>query len=350
MVFPGETDERARLHGSNPPVGTYLSSRPERAGVSRLAVTLVALIVLTAGCSGLSGGDGSPDREPYDVDGEVNASAGGSEELLPGLTTEGVTNSEMLQEAHHEAIGDRTHTLKVETEYVIEDGNGTFRRTSEMTLQIDPEAGVVHEVVRHRVDGDESLPSLYATDEPNRTVERWFGEKVLFMTEFENGTVEYTRPQYDTQEYDRTDQASIRLLAPLQSLEKPTTAGAVESDEGTYYVVEGEEDLSGDELGSNRQEGTLEARTLVREDGLVRQTVAGQIAVDGDGNRTVINQTAEITDIGETTVERPDWYEEAVEAEPEALDPDGPEGPESNESAEESDPEATDTDDESSSG
>lgn len=313
------------------PIGGKVLVVPVRtATVSRLAVALVVCLVLTAGCSGFSGADGSPDREPYGVEEEMNASIKeGPEELLPGLTTEGIADSEELRESHEEVIGNRSYVLEIETENVFEDGNESVRQTINSTLYVDPEAEIVHETVHQRFEGNISIVSPQADVEPNRTVERWFGEETAFRTELENGSVEYT-PSRDGMRrgHDRIDEASIYLLAPLPN-EETTTAGAVESEEGTYYVVEVETNASGDELGPGLQESEAEARTLVREDGLVRQTASERVHVHGEGERTLVAQTVEITAIGETTVERPDWYEEAVAAGSGEPEPENPPGEES---------------------
>lgn len=303
-----------------------MTVQPEPAAVSRLAVVLVVCLVAMAGCSGLSGGDGPPDREPYGVDERVNVSVEeGPEELLPGLTTDGVTNVSALREAHREAIGNRSYAIEYEDEYVMEENNETVRQSSNVTIYIDPEAEVVHEVVHQRYEGNRSIVDQQAGLGPNRTVERWFGEGPVSRTEFENDSVEYTTWDEGTwTPATRIEQTSTQTLAPLQNVEETRTAGAVESEEGTYYVVEGEENGTVEDVESGQQEYEMEARTLIREDGLLRQTVSERVHVHQEEERTLINRTTEITAIGETDVERPDWYEEAVTSgagEPEPENP-----------------------------
>ncbi|WP_157972461.1 hypothetical protein [Saliphagus sp. LR7] len=109
-------------------------------------------------------------------------------------------------------------------------------------------------------------------------------------------------------------EAMERSLALLRGIRNTTTVGAVDAEDGTYYVVEGSRnDSSAVENGGGTE---IEVRALVREDGLVRQTVVNE-SYDMDGERTTTNRTVEIVDVGETVVERPDWYDEALAAQPE---------------------------------
>lgn len=344
MALPCEPAEFAGECSQNPSVGKYLSGRSERLGVSRLGVVLVVCLVLMAGCSGLSGGDETADREPYGVEEPVNASVEEDEpeELLPGLTTEELANTHALREAHEEAIGNQSYTIEAETVYVTEEGNETVREVVEATTYVDPEAGIVHEIQSY-TGADETGGFV---DQQNQTIEQWIGEEFLFRVEYENGTVEYMpTPVERVSVEERIEQLSLRLLDPLQTVEETTTTGAVESTDGTYYVVEGQQNAS-NEIGQSGGIQETEARTLIRDDGLIRQTVTEQTIGEGD-ERTVVEGTTEIIAIGETTVERPGWYEEGIEAQPEELDSDGPageDGAEGNESADEGNPEGADDD------
>ncbi|WP_114576787.1 hypothetical protein [Saliphagus sp. LR7] len=292
--------------------------------MSRLAVVLVACLVLTAGCGGFSASsnDPAPDREPYGVEESVNASTEeetGGEQLLPGLTTEGLTDEIHLQEAHRDAIDNETFTVRTETESLDESANGTEPRTTKTTSYVDPDAGTVFGVTRiNRSDAD----SGSGVDRSAiRAVEQWHGDETLTRLEFENGSVEY--PSIANQSMSRNEtirQAMERPLVFIGSLENTTTVGAVDAEDGTYYVVEGSmNDSSAIEDGTTRE---VEVRALVREDGLVRQTVVNE-SYDTRGERTTINRTIEIVDVGETTVERPDWYDEALAAQPEESESGG---------------------------
>lgn len=282
--------------------------------MSRLAVVIVALLVVLAGCGGFSGGSDEPDRELYGVEEQVTASTGEreGEELLPGLTTAGLTDPEALREAHLEVIDNRSHTVRATTEYVVKMGNETTREVVEWTIRVDPEAGVVFEVIDGSTDGNGSA-SLFGI-ERNRTEERWFGDRTLFRTEYEDGTVEYlASEEVEMVTEERMVRASQLLFGPLggtegtDSRELPTV-GAVEAEDGTYYVVERHENAPA-EGGTE----STDVRTLVREDGLVRQTVFERVSIEDEG-RTTVNRTIEIVDVGETAVERPDWYDDALEA------------------------------------
>lgn len=282
--------------------------------MSRLAVVLVILLVLLAGCSGFTGGN-APEREPYGVEEPVNATVEESEpeDLLPGLTTDGVTNPDALLEAHHEAVSNASYTIETETVYVTETENGTVRQVIEGETNVDSERGVAYEVVSQYTEGNGSEGVL--PDRPNQTVERWFGEETLFRAELENGTVEYP---YTGRTIDPEEWISSSLLGPLRTVENTTTVGAVEAEDGTYYVVEAHENRTDDGeriVGVDRRD----VRTLVREDGLVRQTVSEGVFGEG-GDRTTLDSESEVTTVGETEVERPDWYDDAVEAHSEAFE------------------------------
>ncbi len=307
-------------------VGRYLSGRSLRPGVSRLAVALVVLAVVLAGCGGFAGGDEPPDREPYGVDEGINPSGEDeSEVLLTGLTTEGVTNASELGEAHREAIGNRSYTIETEYEYVIAEGDETFRQTSNSTISIDPDAETVRLRGRYRSEGNVS--DVPTADEPNKTGDQWLGDRGVTRIEYENGSVEYAPPQgAATTGSERIDTADRSLLSPLEGSVVPTTAGAVDAEDGTYYVVNGSETVSGDEAEYGQESREVDVRALVREDGLIRQTVAEQEMIMEDGERIRIARTTEVTAVGETDVERPDWYEEAIAALPEPMENESGEG------------------------
>lgn len=288
--------------------------------MSRLAVALVALLVVMAGCSGLSGGNSPPDREPYGVDEQVNTPVEEEpEELLPGLTTEGVTNVREIRETHSETIGNRTYTIEYRHEYVVEENNKTFRQWSNMTIYIDPEAETVRQVNHRQIEADSPT-----ADEPNMTIDQWFGEQQVTRTEFENGTVEYTPRRSARTGREQISRAEGPLFSPLGSDVETTVAGAVDAEDGTYYVINGSEHASGDDTKYGQDNRTVDMQGFIREDGLVRQTAVEDELVTEDGRRTAITQTTEITAIDNTTVERPDWYEDALEAQPE--EPDRPDG------------------------
>lgn len=276
--------------------------------MSRLAVVLVALLVALAGCGGFSGGPDESDRGPYGVEETVNASTEEDEKLLPGLTTAGLTDPDALREAHLEAIDNRSHTVRATSEYVLRQGNGTTREVVERTISVDPEAGVVFEVIERSREGNGSV--AYLGFEENRTDERWFGDRTLLRTEHGDGTVEYVASgEVEMATEERMVRASRPLFDPLADLDarEIPIAGAVEAEDGTYYVIESHGNAPA-------EEGTesTDVRTLVREDGLVRQTVFERVAIENDA-QTSVNRTVEVVDVGETTVERPDWYGEAIE-------------------------------------
>ncbi|WP_114576519.1 hypothetical protein [Saliphagus sp. LR7] len=282
--------------------------------MSRLAVALVVLLVSLAGCSGLSDEGGPPDREPYGVDEPVNPSIeDGSEGLLLGLTTEGVTNPDALFEGHHEAIADTPYTIETETVYVTETENGTVRQVIEGETYVDPEAGVALESNRQYTEGNGSEGAF--PDQRNRTVERWFGTETLARTESENGRVGYP---YMGWSYEPMEWVAGTLLGALETVGNTTTVGAVEAEDGRYYVVEGRGNRSEEFDGTSRVR-IVDVRALVRDDGLIRQVVSER-AVERTDGRTVVDSSVEVTGVGETSVERPAWYDDALEAQPEEPD------------------------------
>lgn len=285
--------------------------------MSRLGIALLVLLVLMAGCSGFSDGNGAPDREPYGVDERISASIDeNEEELLPGLTTEGLTNTTALREVHEEAIGNQSYTIESKTEYVTEDGNKTTREGVEVATSVDPEAEVIYEVQEYSTDDGET--DGFVGIQRNQTIKQWIGEKVFVRIEYEDGTIEYMpAPSDPVSVEDRLEQTSLRLLDPLQYPQETTTIGVVDSEEGTYYVVEDRENRSNETsqvIGGQLEE--IDVRMLIREDGLIRQTIAERLIAQND-KQTAIEQTIEITAINETTVERPNWDDEALKAQSE---------------------------------
>lgn len=280
--------------------------------VSRIAIAFVVLLVVLAGCSGFSTGSDDPDREPYNVEDPVSPSIEekDGEELLPGLTTAGLTDSDELQDAHLEAVDNRSHTIREVSEFVVERNNETSRQAIERTIYVDPNDEVVYHVTEQSTDGEG--PHQYLQIEQNQTEERWFGDGTVIRTEYEDGEVDYlASEEVEMATDERMAQASQPLFGPLQNPDRMTTAGAIEAEDGTYYVLENDANES---IDSEIEE--FDVRTLVREDGLVRQTVFERVTeseqVQGaDNERVSVTHTVEIDDIGETNVERPDWADDA---------------------------------------
>ena len=281
-----------------------------------IGACLLACLLVLAGCSGFSGAgpdSGGSDASRANVTPAPVPAVDTPERLAPGLTADGVTNASALADAHDAAV--RRASVTVRSNRSIEYANGTLRQRTTGTVRVGRN-GTAY-AARYEFTG---RPLWLDPDSPDivRTGYYWSaGERTLRTVAFANETTRYedlsaalgasvrrslTRPG---QEYERLlEDTETRVIAR-------TTRNGRE-----LYVVEASgmtsQYFSWYRGFENPRDATM--RLLVDERGVVRRHRFAYTATIEATATVRIVERVRYTDLGNTTVERPPWYDEALRA------------------------------------
>ncbi|WP_251342163.1 hypothetical protein [Haloplanus halophilus] len=246
--------------------------------MSRRIAVLTCLLVVAAGCTAPTGGSGPP----------------------PGLSEDGVTDTSALIGAHTDALQSQPFTVRSTT--TMRPTNGSFRVVSNRTWRVDPGDPIRGRVVSsRRVVGD--APPRYAAGPTS--VAAWRNGTTTYRRVQRNGTATYRRvPLFDS---------SVKLNGALRrnslyrlSTRRTATVEPVDRDGRRLYRVTAA--LNDTAVASNAS-----MTLLVDADGVVR-TLRTEATVQYRTGKRDVSTTVRITGVGTTTVERPDWYGDAVDA------------------------------------
>lgn len=262
---------------------------------------------LRTGTMGVFGGlagcawpeDGSEDAYPTPADPEAVLPEGAEESLPPGVGPEGVERASELAERHHAALVDASFTAETRRLRTTYDDGGQLAEWGD-ALRVDRVAAGGSPVrVDYRLHGAEPFGSSLDTD-----TEWWSDDDSLFFRFDREGTAEYRhREPFPAAKY--TGRAVVEPLftnAPLLGVER--------LDDRTLAW-----------LGFTSGEGG--AGNAVRATGVAdeRGTFESVWRRFGYPERDRWERVVAVTDflaVGETSVERPEWYDEAVAATVEA--------------------------------
>ena len=261
-----------------------------------VVTTAVAAVVLLAGCSMLLGGDGAtpapsptPEATPTDTPTPVPLE---EREFPDGYGPDGVENAETAAGTHVETMtGYDSYRFRFDVR--VSSGNGTDDAFVYLT-SVDGENGKALEL---RDDGEVTRYQYYEDD-------RVYVRVVSGDEEAYNAT---------DQQFGRARLAGNQFLDPLLEYVEYGEAEPVSTDNGTVYrytserVTEPGTILSADI--SEAEIRSFEVELLVHEDGYIRGAKYVVVTEDGSGLEAV----ATVDSIGEVTVTRPDWYDEAAE-------------------------------------
>ena len=261
-----------------------------------VVTTAVAAVVLLAGCSMLLGGDGAtpapsatPEAAPTDTPTPVPLE---EREFPDGYGPDGVENAETAATTHVETVtGYDSYRFRFDVR--VSSGNGTDDAFVYLT-SVDQENGRALEL---RDDGEVTRYQYYEDD-------RVYVRVVSGDEETYNAT---------DQQFGRARLAGNQFLDPLLEYVEYGEAEPVSTDNGTVYrytserVTEPGTILSADI--SEAEIRSFEVELLVHEDGYIRGAKYVVVTEDGSGLEAV----ATVDSIGEETVTRPDWYDEAAE-------------------------------------
>lgn len=269
-------------------------------GVHRTLIALaLAASVALAGCSGLVPGDDATDREPYEVDdGQVSPNSS-PDYLVPGVTNDGVQNASLVLQHNTETLESlgANGTYAVTRTVRTTDANGTPIRTERERVTIAADGGWAQRltIVTHE-NGTETVV---------HRVEAWSdGSEVLVRSERATDVT-----------YRSTDDSAAATpletyLAPLLLHLSSATVDRRAANGSLQYVAAAGEDVTAD--------GIERVRAVFRPDGvIVNATIERTRGATGSQRRV---ETIAIADVDAPPVERPEWYEAALEATGEADD------------------------------
>lgn len=296
-----------------------------------LRAVALAVLVVTAGCSGFASspqadGDATTtapeqatsteevaatDRTTAPEETTTTAESETDAELAPGLTERGVEDAMALVGAHRERLGGESLTIDALTVERYE--NGTVRNESRQTTRTAANR------TRYRILVNTTAPNgITGADGEG---ELWANGTHVFHARETNGTTNYSlffdarSEPADTRDYLRGDlTSSDRLLVLFTAFESERVERVDDGNAAAperYRVTAS--DLAHPDFvadGSAVENATLEA--VIESDGpdsaFVRE-YAVRYETEIDGETVRVTERIEHSDIGETTVERPEWFD-----------------------------------------
>lgn len=252
-----------------------------------LGPLLLVALVATAGCSGPFAGSTPSGTEtvtpapvpeeppPTDRDGE----------LAPGLTDDGVVDAARLVGAHTEALIDTSYTARLSTTRTAP--NGTLRERYDRAV---------------RVAAPDRFRYVLTVETPDleRRTDRWRSGERAYEAVTENGNTTYRsmdRPSVPTL-LSREGLFRLFRLIPSRVTDTRTVDGTT-----TYRIVGGPGDLP--PLTNVSYVANVTDRGLITS---YRVTYT----LDREDDPRHVTVEATVTGVGDTTVDRPVWYDEAT--------------------------------------
>jgi hypothetical protein len=300
-------------------------------------VVLVCLLVL-AGCSGFvgggsdagtGGGAGEPEVSvtPAPVP-TVERGLSGSE-LPPGLTSEGVTDVDALFAAHRSTLDDTTYSVRAVVNATYPNGT-TYYRSAARARVTERDGGYYYSnrfehpnrstntLVRYEswsgggailtalTRRERAASSEDTTTDPNATSGAATSKNTTYRairSEYETDTGLYGLPRYGE-----------RVAAQLGAAETAFGGRTDTVGPGSYVVtIHGVRDLRALADGRFRNPRAASGRVLASPEGFVREYRLRYRATTPKGRTVRVTESITYSAVGRTTVERPPWYEKALE-------------------------------------
>lgn len=260
---------------------------------STLAVSLVVVLVLLSGCSAvLDGGNGNGNGTVADA---TPTPGPASFDYADGYGPDGVTDGEAAIESHESALVDHGSYAGGYT-YRIEQSTGTTDVEVENSVDFDGEAGY------QRVDVED--PRYTAVIEVYRDSD----------TRYERSEVENeTSLNRTEQAFEAEDLTAIDPIRPLLLNISEYEASMGERDGDTVVVYEkssadGVDSFYG--INESANITSFSATLAVDSDGIVR-SADYELAYTNRDQERVLTVEYSLSGFGETSVDRPDWTDEA---------------------------------------
>jgi len=270
----------------------------------------VALLVVLAGCSALVPGTDRPTVTPAPVPTDSP--------LPPGVEPSGVTDASAFAAAHGFALGNRSYTLV--TNRTVRTADGSLR--SALTVRLALSAGPSREY-HARVSVDGPAAPLVIGEPPTRA-EYWANDEVYLRRQTIEDRTVYSRYD-DTDAYVGTWSFWLGTVAldlgpetDLRStLEGFETRVAERSSARDRVHLVGTAVRSDGFVDDPAEVESVENATLhafVAESGFVESYHVVYDATLDHGERVRVRRSVRFERVGTTTVDRPSWYDEAMEA------------------------------------
>ena len=300
---------------------------------------LVAAMLLLAGCSNVPGASDSP---PTDTNTPASTTTIGSitktttdstgttaatettqsdatttttatdDRLAPGLAESGVTDAAALADAHAAILTNTSYTVRNHRQ--VRNESPTANATLPPIFRANTTTEVAHDPARIFLRYDVSGNASATSSQFPRDVELWAGPNLtLQAVETPNGTV-YRRVR--SRNVASGGVTGRDTLFSLFSTLNTTVAGTTTQNGTTLYRVNSTGVSDPALLASlldAESVSNVSMTALVDADGLVHEYRIEYDATSESGTRHVTRATR-YTALGETTVERPAWYDEAVNA------------------------------------
>lgn len=271
----------------------------KRTRLKRLLLTAtVALLVATAGCSGLTGdsADGTSDG-PTDASGPGYGVAGAD---LDGKTLTGATGDAVESEG--------SFTLETESTITQTTGDQTQTSASETSLRVNLAAD---RGIRNRADTVEGSAGTQ-----NRTTVVYTAGNVSYRKQTAGG-----QPRYDQQTGTAQQFGGIRPVDTERFAQnytgiidgfawEQTGQGEVGGVAVTEYSLTGDPDKETLGLSANTTVEDAGGSLSVDSDGVVRQVDIAYTVITQGGSAS-IDATTTLSAVGSTSVEEPGWLSEA---------------------------------------
>lgn len=243
-------------------------------------VASLAVLVLLSGCSGFLGGQPG---SPQEVD------------LADGVTADGVADGEQALESHEEAVRNLDSYTAA---YSYDISSGGNESVAEMEYRVNPDGERGYERFFAESDGSEGTQGYYYT--ANRT---------YYQTTVDG---EVARSGVANQSFPAGELTAAEAIQPLltNATDYETSVG---ERHGTTVVVYETDDIGNAtglyDVGSPDDVHEFSAQFAVDADGVVH-TAEYDISYTANGEERSLAMSFEVSDIGATSVDRPDWTAE----------------------------------------
>lgn len=272
---------------------------------------LLALSLVLAGCSGLGiGGNETPTETSTPAEVPTDAPTQTPvQQLAPGLTGGGVTDAFALGDAHAAVLDNVSYT--VHENFTIRYKNGSIfnQVTTRVQIANNSRFYIVQDGLGPNVSGSGSF-SAWSN-----------GERVLFAQTSNNNTSYNIPPGIEEREPIPPQEAvraigidptnSEQIYGIFSSVETRVTDRTTRNGTTHYQIVATNvTNPAAFDRGRNPRNVSLQA--LIDSRGLVREYQLSYTATL-NGAPAQIHRQVNYSSLGNTTIERPPWYDEAIE-------------------------------------
>lgn len=222
--------------------------------------------------------------------------------LPPGVTADGVTDSLALADAHQRALQNTSYTISTTHEYRWP--NGTLIGHGTTTSQVAPERASFYTVTSQTYRNATRTMGVEHAE-----IARWGDEEgLLIARDLPDRPIEYRERSTDGRSpgpetgWDTVYTAfdSVNTTVPTQVERNGTTL---------YKVVTASQP---EPASVYSDDATYSAVAFVDSDGIVR-TFQQTRRTTYDDRPAILTRTIHVTEVGDTTVERPSWADDATE-------------------------------------